>query len=110
VTGKLAAVQAKTGDQAYLYDAMGNRSLKWTPTQTQLYFLDGTGNELASLESSSSGVPVLKEANLYGSERLGSYRPGTETEGRHCLSFDPSSSFPLEWLPSFTSKLSNKGG
>ena len=45
---------------------------------------DGTGNELISLEQNGS-LATLKEANLYGSDRIGTFRPKAETDGAHTL-------------------------
>jgi len=90
VSGKLAEVKDKTNavKVKYLYDAMGNRALKWTPIKGQLYMRDvlrpsfsmGTGNELVSLENTGTNT-ILKEANIFGSERIGAFKPQTETEG-----------------------------
>ena len=87
VSGKLAEVKEKTTATVkvkYLYDAMGNRALKWTPTKGQLYLRDGTGNELASIENTGTNT-ILKEANIFGSDRIGAFKPETETAGGFTL-------------------------
>ena len=69
----------------FLTTIYGKNTLKLTLTKGQLYLRDGTGNELLSLDAEGTNLAVLKEANIYGSEKVGSFKPGPETEGLHTL-------------------------
>ena len=90
VHGKIARVARSTGQVTlYAYDAQGNRVRKTISTSngTQLvhtyYVRDAQGNVLATYEqrttNATAGTITLSEQPLYGSVRLGVYRPTGST-------------------------------
>jgi hypothetical protein len=75
------SVTKRDGSQRidYQYDSQGNRTAKTVqspsqPTKTTYYVRDAQGNVLSVYES-TAGTTLQKELYLYGSSRLGIYRP-----------------------------------
>ena len=72
-------------DLEFRYDAMGNRVMKIVKDKngdisTTFYVRDASGNVLAIYESKNGSNPVLAEQYIYGSSRIGTYKPsGTST-------------------------------
>ncbi len=81
VYGKVKKVQKKDNSQTivYLYDAAGNRTMKTvsrgSEVKTTYYVRDASGNVLSVYEKSQSTAVAQSEVYLYGSSRLGVYRP-----------------------------------
>ncbi len=81
VYGKVKKVQKKDNSQTivYLYDATGNRTMKTvsrgSEVKTTYYVRDASGNVMSVYEKSQSTAVAQSEVYLYGSSRLGVYRP-----------------------------------
>ena len=81
--GKLKTVTTKAGNHKimdYLYDASGQRVLKWKkatgsgPVVLEWYVKDATGNEMAQISKSDQATnPSLKSFQIYGNSRIGSH-------------------------------------
>lgn len=88
VSGKISEVKRSDKsipDLKFEYDAMGNRIAKHVipkmhgqPIYSTYYIRDVQGQILATY-SQQGMVPVLDEQHIYGSSRLGMYRPGSQT-------------------------------
>ena len=76
VYGKIRKVKRVNGTFIiYSYDGSGNRVMKLGSNQTKTFYVrDAQGNSLATYEQ-ASGVYKWKEQNLYGSSRLGMWKP-----------------------------------
>ena len=84
VTGKVHAIvrEKDEGENTlyFSYDAMGNRISKKSiddngNTSVTYYFRDATGNVMAVYNKEGAESFGLKEQHIYGSERLGMYKP-----------------------------------
>ena len=90
IYGKVEKVSKTNGTLiAYRYDSRGNRILKevrtTTTVHTNFYLRDASGNVMAIYEdtrliNSPTTNIILKEIPIYGSSRLGQYRPKTDTK------------------------------
>ncbi len=83
VYGKIGTIRKADGSSlTYAYDASGHRVSK-TYTQggvstTTWYLRDAQGNMLAVYEKAGSGTVMWKEQHLYGSSRLGMWKPALD--------------------------------
>jgi RHS repeat-associated protein len=80
VYGKIKQIEKGVGNvyAAYAYDASGNRVSKSIGTKTDWYIRDAQGNTLAEYstpEANESAGIWWREQQLYGSSRLGMWRP-----------------------------------
>ena len=68
----------------YRYDASGNRIIKQVATTTtnhvNCYLRDASGNVMAIYEKKTDQNVAIKEIPIYGSSRLGQYRPKAATK------------------------------
>ena len=91
IYGKVEKVSKTNGTLiAYRYDGTGNRILKevrtTTTVHTNLYLRDASGNVMAIYEdtrpinTNSNDNIAIKEIPIYGSSRLGQYRPKAATK------------------------------
>ena len=68
----------------YRYDGTGNRIMKKVTTgatrTTTTYLRDASGNVMAIYEDKTDQTLVIKEIPIYGSSRLGQYRPKTDAK------------------------------
>ena len=90
IYGKVEKVSKTNGTLiSYRYDGTGNRILKevrtTTTVHTNFYLRDATGTVMAIYEdtrpiNSPTTNITLKEIPIYGSSRLGQYRPKTDTK------------------------------
>ena len=90
IYGKVEKVSKTNGTLiAYRYDGTGNRILKevrtTTTIHTNFYLRDASGNVMAIYEdtrpiNSPTTNIILKEMPIYGSSRLGQYRPKTDAK------------------------------
>lgn len=83
VYGKIWEIQKQGAGSAikYRYDASGNRVYKEGADGTKTFYVrDATGNTMAIYEKTGMGSLVLKEQELYGSSRLGTYQRNVEVE------------------------------
>ena len=90
IYGKVEKVSKTNGTLiSYRYDGTGNRILKevrtTTTVHTNLYLRDASGNVMAIYEdtkpiNSPTTNITLKEIPIYGSSRLGQYRPKTDAK------------------------------
>ena len=68
----------------YRYDGTGNRIMKkvsaGTTSTTTTYLRDASGNMMAIYEEKTDQTLAVKEIPIYGSSRLGQYRPETATK------------------------------
>jgi hypothetical protein len=86
VYGKIKSIEKNNGDViTYDYDPSGNRVHKFYQSPEQgierhtYYIRDAQGNVLSVYEfEESTGVLIQKEQHLYGSARLGMYKPELE--------------------------------
>ena len=86
VYGKIKQIAKTTGNINYQYDATGNRVTKNSGFLTTYYVRDAEGNTLAVYDrDAESNTLHWKEQQLYGSSRLGLWRPnmliGASTTG-----------------------------
>ena len=90
IYGKVTKV-TKTPDQFgiqatidYRYDGTGNRIMKKVTAgatrTTTTYLRDASGNVMAIYEEKTDQTLAIKEIPIYGSSRLGQYRPKTDTK------------------------------
>jgi len=83
VYGKIRSITKDDGTLIeYAYDPAGNRvskivttSIKGQPSTQTYYFRDATGNTMAVYEGSPEKGWTWKEQDLYGSSRLGMWKP-----------------------------------
>ncbi|SEW52800.1 RHS repeat-associated core domain-containing protein [Chitinophaga arvensicola] len=81
VIGKIKSFKKGTLKTEYFYDPAGNRSRKVVETSannytTTFYERDATGNVLATYEQKTGSADIIwKEQYLYGSSRLGVWKP-----------------------------------
>ena len=89
IQGKVEKVVRTNATITYRYDASGNRIIKQVATTTtnhvNFYLRDASGNVMAIYEdtkpiNSPTTNIILKEIPIYGSSRLGQYRPKTDTK------------------------------
>jgi len=83
VYGKIWEIQKQRAESAikYRYDASGNRVYIEGADGTKTFYVrDATGNTMAIYEKTGTGSLVLKEQELYGSSRLGTYQRNVEVE------------------------------
>ncbi len=71
VYGKIMSVTKNGRVIRYVYDAGGNRIMKYTNADTTVYVRDATGNVLSVYDKPAGGSLVQSEMHLYGSSRLG---------------------------------------
>ena len=68
----------------YRYDGTGNRIMKkvsaGATSTTTTYLRDASGNVMAIYEEKTDQTLAVKEIPIYGSSRLGQYRPKTDTK------------------------------
>ena len=68
----------------YRYDGTGNRIMKkitaGATSTTTTYLRDASGNVMAIYEEKTDQTLAIKEIPIYGSSRLGQYRPKTDTK------------------------------
>ena len=68
----------------YRYDGTGNRIMKKVTTGATstitTYLRDASGNVMAIYEEKTNQTLAIKEIPIYGSSRLGQYRPKTDTK------------------------------
>ena len=68
----------------YRYDGTGNRIMKkitaGATRTTTTYLRDASGNVMAIYEEKTDQTLAIKEIPIYGSSRLGQYRPKTDTK------------------------------
>ena len=68
----------------YRYDGTGNRIMKkvsaGTTSTITTYLRDASGNVMAIYEEKTDQTLAVKEIPIYGSSRLGQYRPKTDTK------------------------------
>ncbi|WP_442794996.1 RHS repeat domain-containing protein [Pelobium manganitolerans] len=74
VYGKIKSIAKTGGNIAYSYDAGGNRVSKTFGSITTYYVRDAQGNPLAVYEQAGT-TTTWKEQQLYGSSRLGMWKP-----------------------------------
>ena len=80
VYGKIKQIEKGAGNiyAAYTYDASGNRVSKTIGGKTDWYVRDAQGNTLAEYSTAEAGESAgiwWREQHLYGSSRLGMWRP-----------------------------------
>ncbi|MFD1631046.1 putative toxin [Pseudopedobacter beijingensis] len=77
VYGKIKGISRAGGNIAYGYDAGGNRISKTIGSTSTYYVRDAQGNPLAVYENVGGTTPTItwKEQQLYGSSRLGMWKP-----------------------------------
>ena len=85
IYGKVEKVSKTNGTLiAYRYDGIGNRILKevrtTTTVHTNFYLRDASGNVMAIYEKKTDQNIAIKEIPIYGSSRLGQYRPKAATK------------------------------
>ena len=85
IYGKVEKVSKTNGTLiSYRYDGTGNRILKevrtTTTVHTNLYLRDASGNVMAIYEEKTDQTLAVKEIPIYGSSRLGQYRPKAATK------------------------------
>ncbi|MGV8878078.1 MAG: RHS repeat domain-containing protein [Sphingobacteriaceae bacterium] len=73
VYGKIKSIAKSGGNISYTYDASGNRTSKTAGGVTTYYVRDAQGNTLAVYDG--AGGNNWKEQQLYGSSRLGMWKP-----------------------------------
>ena len=71
VYGKIMSVTKNGRVIRYVYDAGGNRIMKYTNADTTVYVRDATGNVLSVYDKPAGGSLVQSEMHLYGISRLG---------------------------------------
>jgi len=71
VYGKIMSVTKNGRAIKYIYDASGNRVMKYTNADTTAYVRDATGNVMSVYYKPAGGSLVQSEMHLYGSSRLG---------------------------------------
>ena len=78
VYGKIKQINKDDGNPSisYSYDASGNRISKTNNNATTWYIRDAQGNSLAVYDNKDAGVVKWQEQQLYGSSRLGMWKPG----------------------------------
>ncbi|WP_443938772.1 RHS repeat domain-containing protein [Pedobacter sp. MW01-1-1] len=74
VYGKIKQINKNSGNIVYNYDASGNRISKTANGLTTWYVRDAQGNALA-LYDNAGGTNNWREQTLYGSSRLGIWKP-----------------------------------
>jgi RHS repeat-associated protein len=74
VYGKIRQIDKSSGNIVYSYDASGNRVSKLYNNKTTWYVRDAQGNSLAVYDNENNGQN-WKEQQLYGSSRLGMWKP-----------------------------------
>ncbi|MBT2563802.1 AHH domain-containing protein [Pedobacter sp. ISL-68] len=74
VYGKIRSIDKGGNNIAYTYDPSGNRVSKTTSTLNTYYVRDAQGNNLAVYDN-EGGTINWQEQTLYGSSRLGMWRP-----------------------------------
>jgi len=75
---KMEYLKKGTTDNYRIYDGTGQLVLKWqtsVETKGEEYVRDPQGNVMAIYELSSTGARTLREQPIYGSSRVGSYKP-----------------------------------
>ncbi|WP_207428887.1 GH-E family nuclease [Pedobacter sp. SYSU D00535] len=81
VYGKIRSIKKTDGTViAYSYDPSGNRVSKTLGGQTSYYVRDAQGNNLGLYEKSGSQL-FWREQVLYGSSRVGMFRPDLDLNG-----------------------------
>ena len=88
IQGKVEQVTRGTGVNetviSYRYDASGNRIIKQVTKgltdHINYYLRDASGNVMAIYEKKTDQNVAIKEIPIYGSSRLGQYRPKQETK------------------------------
>ena len=80
IYGKVEQVTKTDGTEiSYRYDGTGNRIMKkitvGATSTTTTYLRDASGNVMAIYEEKTDQTLVIKEIPIYGSSRLGQYRP-----------------------------------
>ena len=81
VYGKISSITKKSGSGdniSYSYDPSGNRVSKTVGGITSYYVRDAQGNSLGFYEKNAAGQIFWKEQGLYGSSRLGMFRPDAD--------------------------------
>jgi len=72
VYGKILSVTKNGRVVRYVYDAGGNRIMKYTNADTTVYVRDATGNVLSVYSKPANNSSIVQtEMHLYGSSRLG---------------------------------------
>jgi YD repeat-containing protein len=71
VYGKITSITKSGAVIRYVYDASGNRTFKYTATDTTAYVRDASGNVMSVYRKPAGGALVQTETHLYGSSRLG---------------------------------------
>ncbi len=74
VYGKIKSIAKNSGTISYQYDPSGNRVSKTANNLTTWYVRDAQGNSLAVYDNANSATN-WKEQQLYGSSRLGIWKP-----------------------------------
>jgi len=74
VYGKIKQIDKTDGSISYTYDAAGNRVSKLFNNKTTWYVRDAQGNSLGVYDNENNGQN-WKEQQLYGSSRLGMWKP-----------------------------------
>ncbi|WP_421939095.1 RHS repeat domain-containing protein [Pedobacter sp.] len=74
VYGKIKQIEKGTGNLSYTYDASGNRVRKTLNNVSTYYVRDAQGNSLAVYDN-AGGANNWLEQQLYGSSRLGLWKP-----------------------------------
>jgi len=72
--GKIKQIEKGTGNLSYTYDASGNRVRKTLNNVSTYYIRDAQGNSLAVYDN-AGGANNWLEQQLYGSSRLGLWKP-----------------------------------
>ncbi len=75
VYGKIKSISKGAANTTYNYDPSGNRVSKVVGDQTTWYVRDAQGNSLAVYDKKGTGPIKWSEQHLYGSSRLGMWRP-----------------------------------
>ena len=72
VYGKILSVTRNSRVIRYVYDAGGNRIMKYTNADTTVYVRDATGNVMSVYSKPANNSSIVQtEMHLYGSSRLG---------------------------------------
>ena len=123
VYGKIKLIAKADKDHTiieYGYDPSGNRISKTVTTDklttTTYYFRDATGNVMAVYDKTSRDINMWwREQDLYGSSRLGMWKPDIEMNGKgggDCIGCVPCDIciHPVDRVVSPMVKLGKKGG